>query len=93
MFKGETNQSHFFMPLLHADTVVDAIVDTLVGGLSRTIYLPGIFRLFAGLVSFDSYFNLRLGQARSVDTDCVSNLNSEVRRNGSRLSSEIARNP
>ncbi|RAK77267.1 NAD(P)-binding protein [Aspergillus fijiensis CBS 313.89] len=56
MFKGETNQSHFFMPLLHADTVVDAIVDTLVGGLSRTIYLPGIFRLFAGLRGAPEWF-------------------------------------
>ncbi len=39
------------MPLLHVDTVVDAIVDTLDSGLSQTIYLPGIFRFFAGLVS------------------------------------------
>ncbi|KAB8249241.1 hypothetical protein BDV35DRAFT_390327 [Aspergillus flavus] len=49
LFRGETNQSHFFMPLLHVDTVVEAIVDTLDSGLSRTIFLPGIFRLFAGL--------------------------------------------
>lgn len=39
------------MPLLHVDTVVDAIVDTLDSGLSRTIFLPGIFSLLAGLVS------------------------------------------
>ncbi|OKO89621.1 Retinol dehydrogenase 10 [Penicillium subrubescens] len=31
LFKGETNQSRFLMPLLHVDTVVDAIVDTLDG--------------------------------------------------------------
>ncbi|KAL5363165.1 hypothetical protein BJX96DRAFT_167253 [Aspergillus floccosus] len=49
LFKGETNQSQFFMPLLHVDTVVDAIVHTLDSGLSRTIYLPGVFRFFAGL--------------------------------------------
>ncbi|KAJ5364819.1 uncharacterized protein N7496_010532 [Penicillium cataractarum] len=49
LFKGETNQSQFFMPLLHIDTVVDSIVDTLDSGLSQTIFLPGIFRLFAGL--------------------------------------------
>ncbi|KAB8221580.1 hypothetical protein BDV33DRAFT_190345 [Aspergillus novoparasiticus] len=49
LFKGETNQSHFFMPLLHVDTVVDAIVDTLDSALSRTIFLPGIFRFLAGL--------------------------------------------
>jgi hypothetical protein len=51
LFKGETNQSRFLMPLLHVDTVVDAIVDTLDSGISRTIFLPGIFRFFAGLVS------------------------------------------
>lgn len=39
------------MPLLHVDTVVDAIVDTLDSGLSQTIFLPGIFAVFAGLVS------------------------------------------
>jgi hypothetical protein len=52
LFKGETNQSHFLMPLLHVDTVVDAIVDILDSGLSQTIFLPGIFRFFAGLVSY-----------------------------------------
>ncbi|EAW16920.1 putative NADP(+)-dependent dehydrogenase [Aspergillus fischeri NRRL 181] len=51
LFKGETNQSQFLMPVLHVDTVVDAIVDTLDSGLSQTIFLPGIFGLFAGLVS------------------------------------------
>ncbi|CAG8218528.1 unnamed protein product [Penicillium salamii] len=49
LFKGKTNQSHFFTPLLHIDTVVDAIFDTLDSGLSQTIFLPGIFRFFAGL--------------------------------------------
>ncbi|PWY77886.1 NAD(P)-binding protein, partial [Aspergillus eucalypticola CBS 122712] len=49
LFKGETNQSKFMMPLLHVDTVVDAIVDKLDSGLSQTVYLPGIFRYFAGL--------------------------------------------
>lgn len=39
------------MPLLHVETVVGAIVDTLDSGLSQTIYLPGIFRFVAGLVS------------------------------------------
>jgi hypothetical protein len=29
-------------------------VDTLDSGLSRTIFLPGIFRFFAGLVSCSS---------------------------------------
>jgi hypothetical protein len=39
------------MPLLHVDTVVDAIVDILDSGLSQTVFLPGIFRYLAGLVS------------------------------------------
>ncbi|KAH8697707.1 short chain dehydrogenase/reductase family protein [Talaromyces proteolyticus] len=49
LFKGETNQPRFLMPLLHVETVVDAIVDTLDSGFSRTIFLPGIFGYFAGL--------------------------------------------
>ena len=51
LFKGETNQPRFLMPLLHVDTVVDAIVDILDSGLSQTVFLPGIFGFFAGLVS------------------------------------------
>lgn len=51
LFKGETNQPRFLMPLLHVDTVVDAIVDILNSSLSRTVFLPGIFSYFAGLVS------------------------------------------
>jgi hypothetical protein len=46
------------MPLLHVDTVVDAIVEALDSGLSRTIFLPGIFRFFAGLVSLYCIFLL-----------------------------------
>ncbi|PYI28885.1 NAD(P)-binding protein [Aspergillus indologenus CBS 114.80] len=70
MFKGETNQSHFFMPLLHADTVVDVIVDTLVSGLSRTIFLPGIFRLFAGLRGAPEWFqSLILDRSQSLAVD------------------------
>ncbi|PLB54514.1 short chain dehydrogenase/reductase family protein [Aspergillus steynii IBT 23096] len=56
LFKGETNQSRFLMPLLHVDTVVDAIVDTLNSGLSRTIFLPGIFGYFAGLRGAPDWF-------------------------------------
>ncbi|KAH8433312.1 uncharacterized protein LDX57_010948 [Aspergillus melleus] len=52
LFKGETYQPWFLMPLLHVDTVVDAIVQALDSGHSQTIFLPGIFGLFAGLVSF-----------------------------------------
>ncbi|KAL5042251.1 hypothetical protein BDW71DRAFT_200732 [Aspergillus fruticulosus] len=49
LFKGETNQPRFLMPLLHLDTVVDSIVDILDNGLSPTISLPAIFGYFAGL--------------------------------------------
>lgn len=40
------------MPLLHVETVVDAIVDILYSGLSQTIFLPAIFGYLAGLVSY-----------------------------------------
>lgn len=50
LFRGETNQSHFFFPLLHVETVADEIVDTLYSGYGRTIFLPRIFRYIAGLV-------------------------------------------
>ncbi len=82
LFKGETNQPRFLMPLLHVDTVVDAIVDTLTSGLSQTLFLPGIFGYFAGLVSclasFNAGFLLRL---------C-----SEECRIGFRILSGVARN-
>ena len=51
LFKGETNQFQFLMPLLHVDSVVDAIVETLDSGASRTIFLPKIMGYLAGLVS------------------------------------------
>jgi hypothetical protein len=40
LFQGETTQSRLLMPLLQADTVVDAIVNILDNGLSETVYLP-----------------------------------------------------
>lgn len=36
---------------MHVETVSDAVVDTLYSGYGRTIFLPGIFRFFAGVVS------------------------------------------
>jgi hypothetical protein len=51
LFQGETTQSRLLMPLLQADTVVDAIVNILDNGLSETVYLPRIFSCFAGLMS------------------------------------------
>ncbi|KAL2797425.1 hypothetical protein BJX66DRAFT_335046 [Aspergillus keveii] len=70
LFKGETNQSHFLMPLLHVDTVVDAIVDILDSGLSQTIFLPGIFRFFAGLRGAPGWLqDLVRGGTKSLKVD------------------------
>ncbi|KAJ5780064.1 hypothetical protein N7457_005224 [Penicillium paradoxum] len=49
LFKGETNQSGFLSPLMHVDTVGDAIVDTLYSGYGRDIFLPGICGYLTGL--------------------------------------------
>ena len=38
-FKGETNQSHFIMPLMHVDTVGDAIINTLYADFSKNSVL------------------------------------------------------
>ncbi|KAK2063258.1 short chain dehydrogenase [Colletotrichum caudatum] len=38
----DPGQPHFMMPLLHVDSVGEAIVDSLYSGFGRTIYLPGI---------------------------------------------------
>ncbi|KAJ5154411.1 short chain dehydrogenase/reductase family protein [Penicillium coprophilum] len=70
LFKGETNQSRFLMPILHVDTVVDAIVDTLDSGLSATIFLPGIFGFFAGLRGAPDWFqNLVRSGTKSLKVD------------------------
>lgn len=39
------------MPLLHVDTVGEAFVDALYSGLGGTIFLPGVMRYAAMLVS------------------------------------------
>ncbi|KAL4881902.1 hypothetical protein BJY04DRAFT_227669 [Aspergillus karnatakaensis] len=70
LFKGETNQSRFLMPLLHTETVVDAIVDVLDSGLSQTVFLPGIFRSFAGLRGAPEWFqDLVRGGTKSLKVD------------------------
>ncbi|KAK1585397.1 short chain dehydrogenase [Colletotrichum navitas] len=38
----DPGQPHFVIPLLHVDSVGEAIVDSLYSGFGRTIYLPGI---------------------------------------------------
>ncbi|PGH17752.1 hypothetical protein AJ79_00893 [Helicocarpus griseus UAMH5409] len=70
LFRGETNQSKFVMPLLHVDTVGDAIVDTLYSGCGRTIYMPGIFGYFASLRGAPEWFQniiRRASQSLKVD--------------------------
>ncbi|KAJ0327810.1 hypothetical protein COL922a_013400 [Colletotrichum nupharicola] len=42
-------QPHFFMPLLHVDTVGEAIVNGLYSGYGGTIYLPRIMSLVTAL--------------------------------------------
>ncbi|KAJ5383222.1 short chain dehydrogenase/reductase family protein [Penicillium concentricum] len=70
LFKGETNQSRFLMPLLHVDTVVDAMVDMLDSGLSTNIFLPGIFGYFAGLRGAPDWFqNLVRSGTKSLKVD------------------------
>ncbi|BCS21148.1 uncharacterized protein APUU_21580S [Aspergillus puulaauensis] len=70
LFKGETNQPRFFMPLLHVDTVVDAVVDTLTSGLSQTVFLPGIFSYFAGLRGMPDWVqDLVRGGTKSLKVD------------------------
>jgi hypothetical protein len=49
LFQGETRQSSFFFPLLHVDSVGEALVDALYGGYGKTIYMPGTMRYVAML--------------------------------------------
>lgn len=51
MFSGETGQSAFMFPLLEPDAVAGAFTDALYSGYGRVIYLPGITRYIAMLVS------------------------------------------
>lgn len=50
MIKGEVNLPGFILPLMHVDTVGDAIVDALYSGYGHQIYLPGITRHLASVV-------------------------------------------
>ncbi|BCR87976.1 uncharacterized protein ACHE_40540S [Aspergillus chevalieri] len=70
LFKGELNQPHFFFPLMHVDTVGDAVVDTLYSGYGRTMFLPGVFRYFAGLRGAPEWIqNIVLGSSQSLKVD------------------------
>lgn len=52
MFKGETKQPRFISPVIDVDTVGEAITDVLYSQKSQTIWLPGISRYLACLVSY-----------------------------------------
>ncbi|KAK3385466.1 hypothetical protein B0H63DRAFT_414541 [Podospora didyma] len=49
LFKGETGLPSRLAPLLHVDTVGDAIVNSLYSGYGGTLYLPGIMRYISML--------------------------------------------
>ena len=51
-FESSLGKAPFITPLLHVDTAGDAIVDTLYSGEGRDIYIPGLMRYVAGIVSF-----------------------------------------
>ncbi|CAI6088642.1 hypothetical protein V2G26_008050 [Clonostachys chloroleuca] len=44
LFKGETNQSNFWFPLLDVDSVSEEIARVLWSGYGKTIFMPGIMR-------------------------------------------------
>ncbi|KAK4184196.1 hypothetical protein QBC35DRAFT_65341 [Podospora australis] len=44
LFHGTPNQPRFLSPLLHVETVAEAVVNTLQSGYGQVIYLPGIMR-------------------------------------------------
>ncbi|UPK97472.1 hypothetical protein LCI18_008407 [Fusarium solani-melongenae] len=51
LFKGKTNQSNFLFPLLDVESVSEAIAKTLWSGYGKTMFMPGIMRYIAILVS------------------------------------------
>ena len=52
LFKGDESQFGFLSPLLHVDSVGEALADILHSGYGKTIYMPGLMRYIAMLVSF-----------------------------------------
>lgn len=51
MVPFKPGQPHFLIPLLHVDTVGEAIVNGLYSGLGGTIYLPAVMSFITMLVS------------------------------------------
>jgi hypothetical protein len=56
LFKGEEGQFGFLAPLLHVDSVGEALVDILYSGYGKTIYMPGVMRYVAMLASLRPFF-------------------------------------
>ena len=50
LFEGDTGMPGFLSPLLHVDTVGNAIADALYSTYGTTIYLPGMMRFVASFV-------------------------------------------
>lgn len=55
LVSGDTNVPNFLLPFLHVDTVGEAMVDAVYSGYGSTIYMPGLNRVAASLVSNLSY--------------------------------------
>jgi NAD(P)-dependent dehydrogenase (short-subunit alcohol dehydrogenase family) len=51
LLDGNPSQPQFLAPILHVETVSEAIVDALYSGYGGVIYLPGIMRYITMLVS------------------------------------------
>lgn len=51
LFTGSPNQNQFFFPLLEPESVADALSKAIYSGYGGTIYMPGIMKVLATLVS------------------------------------------
>ncbi|KAH6623282.1 hypothetical protein F5144DRAFT_539323 [Chaetomium tenue] len=56
LLSGNPSQPQFFAPMLHVETVSEAIVNALYSGYGSVIYLPGIMRYVAMLRAAPEWF-------------------------------------
>ncbi|KAK3292932.1 uncharacterized protein B0H64DRAFT_403119 [Chaetomium fimeti] len=56
LVSGTSTQPQFVMPMLHVETVSEAIVDALYSGYGGVIYLPGVMRYVAMLRAAPEWF-------------------------------------
>ncbi|KAG7294067.1 hypothetical protein NEMBOFW57_004129 [Staphylotrichum longicolle] len=56
LLDGNPSQPQFLAPILHVETVSEAIVDALYSGYGGVIYLPGIMRYIAMLRAAPEWF-------------------------------------